>query len=96
MGAQRLHTCQCGQTARASSIGSKFSVFDGFALLELGLEPIDGLRELQGPERLCLLLVLEDPYAFGLEWRTTSLWDDNFVIIETLKLFHMAHSNGWS
>jgi hypothetical protein len=66
MSAGRLRTCQCSQTACASSIGLKLSVFEGFALLELWLEPVDRLRELQAPERLYLLLVLVHPYA-GLD-----------------------------
>jgi hypothetical protein len=44
----------------------KFSVFEGLALLELGLKVGDGLRELQALELLYLLLFLEHQDA-GLD-----------------------------
>jgi hypothetical protein len=36
---------------------------EGFALHELWLEPVDGVWEPQGPERLCLLPALQHPQA---------------------------------
>jgi MarR-like DNA-binding transcriptional regulator SgrR of sgrS sRNA len=61
--ARGFRTSQCGQTIHPSSIGSKLSVFEEFALHELWFEPVYEIRELQAPKRLCLRLALEHPYA---------------------------------